>query len=94
MSPSFAYIILALIFVTWLTGCAATPPTVPAQVFIPVPVDCPRPEVPPRPALPLAELGDNPAPADVARAYAATVEVLAGYARELEALLSAGGRND
>lgn len=69
-----------------LTGCAATPRTV--EVRVPVPVDCPAPVVPARPVLPVGALTADTPPADVVRAYAASVEALMGYAGALEAVLS------
>lgn len=73
-----------------LAGCAAQPPRVVVQqVKVPVPVEmpCPAPSVPARPRLPIAGLQPGASPADVARAYVATVAVLEGYAVQLEQLL-------
>ena len=85
---SFIGILSAISFV--LAGCAAQVPTVEVQkINIPVPVQvpCPAPSVPARPALPIANLNASSTPADVARAYVATVVVLEGYAAQLEKLL-------
>ena len=70
-----------------LAGCATTPRTV--EIRVPVPADCPAPVVPARPVLPVGALAADAPPADVARAYAASVEALMGYAMALELLLGA-----
>lgn len=76
----------ALVLVLILAGCATTPR--PPTAEIPVPVPCPPPPPLSRPALPIAQLSaDSPAPV-VMRAYAASVNILQGYARQLEMLLS------
>lgn len=80
-----ALLILLLLAATTLAGCASAP-TLPRQVSVPVAV-CPVPTVPPRPDLPVAALSKSSTPDQVARAYAQTVEVLAGYAKQLEELL-------
>lgn len=75
-----------------LNGCAAPREVVrvePVEVLVPVPVPPPAPPVVERPALPIEVLAPVATPADVARAYVATVIVLIGYADALEALLDA-----
>lgn len=64
-------------------GCAHAPQV----VNVPVAVPCPAPPAIARPHLPIASLRKDDPPAAVMRAYAATVEALSGYARELEAIL-------
>lgn len=87
MKPLIAFFALCLM-IGALCGCASAPQPLPERVLVPVPVECPRPEVPPRPQLPISELKEGAPSADVARAYAATVEALKGYAKQLEALLT------
>ena len=70
-----------------LAGCAAEPVIRTVEVEIPVAVDCPAPPALMRPALPLADIAADSSPADVLRAYAATVEALMGYSLELEGVL-------
>ena len=70
-----------------LAGCAAEPVIRTVEVEIPVAVDCPAPPAIARPALPIAGLTPDSQPADVLRAYAATVEALMGYSLELEGVL-------
>lgn len=65
-------------------GCAHAPPT----AEIPVAVPCPAPPATVRPHLPIADLRSTDSPDNVVRAYAASVETLIGYARELETILS------
>ncbi len=84
--------IFRLLFPLLLAGCAAPAPRVVVQqvkVPVPVQVPCPAPSVPARPHLPIADLAPGAPPADVARAYVATVAVLEGYAAQLEQLLGA-----
>ena len=75
------------LFLPLLAGCAAEPVIRTVEVEIPVAVDCPAPPAIARPALPLADITADSSPADVLRAYAATVEALMGYSLELEGLL-------
>ncbi len=80
----------ALILCLFLGACATQPPRVIVQqVKIPVPVQikCPAPSVPARPHLPIADLKGTSTPAEVDRAYVASVAVLEGYAEQLEKLL-------
>lgn len=91
MKPIVAFFVLCLL-IGALCGCASTPQPLPERVLVPVPVECPQPEVPPRPALPLSEINEDAPASEVARAYAASVEVLKAYAKQLEALL--GERRD
>lgn len=67
-----------------LAGCA----TVPKSVEIPVAVPCPPPPEIVRPHLPILDLSPESPPDNVIRAFAASIEVLAGYAAELETILS------
>ncbi len=67
-----------------LAGCAHTPPV----VQVPVAIPCPAPPATIHPYLPIADLRDGESPDNVVRAYAASVEALIGYTRELETLLS------
>jgi hypothetical protein len=64
-------------------GCSHAP----GVVKVPVPVPCPAPPAVARPHLPIASLRKDDPPADVMKAYAASLEALSGYARELEAIL-------
>lgn len=75
---------LALLVVLSLSGCASAP----VNAEIPVAVPCPPPPAVARPALPIADLIAESPPDAVMRAYAATVQTLMGYARELELLLN------
>ncbi|RJP17895.1 MAG: hypothetical protein C4529_13880 [Deltaproteobacteria bacterium] len=65
-------------------GCAHAPPS----VEVPVAVPCPAPPRVVRPHLPISDLRPTDSPDNVVRAYAASVETLIGYARELETILS------
>lgn len=48
------------------------------RVEIPVPVPCQEPPLLVWPELPIYKLGPSPAPADIARAYATSVQILQG----------------
>ncbi len=78
--------LLAAIAVAFLLlcGCAHGP----ATVQVPIAVPCPVPREVARPHLPIADLRPGDAPDNVVRAYAASMETLIGYARELETILS------
>jgi len=73
-------------------GCAraAAPIAVPMKVSVPIPVPvyCAAP-APPRPALQIASLAPDSAPADTIRAYAATVVILKAAVVERDQLLRA-----
>ncbi|MFZ1886433.1 MAG: hypothetical protein WAU33_00270 [Candidatus Binataceae bacterium] len=73
-------------------GCAraATPIAVPMKVSVPIPepVYCAA-AAPPRPALQIASLNPDSAPADTIRAYAASVVVLKAAVAERDELLRA-----
>lgn len=73
-----------LLVTVLLTGCATTPREVVRRVEVPVATPCPAPVLPPRPHLPLADLPPDPTHADIARATAASLEALTGYARAIE----------
>ena len=70
-----------------LSGCASAPHEVIRRVVVPVAVPCPTPQRPPRPPLALADLPPDATAADIARATAASLESLAGYAATLEILI-------
>ena len=76
-----------LIAAALLAGCASTPRETVRRVEVPVAVPCPAPAAPPRPHLPLADLPQDATAADIARATAASLEALTGYAVALETLL-------
>lgn len=86
MRPAlFALIVL-------LSACASPRPTVrveTVEVAVPVPAECPAPPAVVRPRIAVDALTPASPPADVARAYVATVVALRAYAAELEALLAA-----
>ena len=79
---------LAILGFAILAGCASTPHEVIRRVEVPVAVPCPMPQRPPRPHLPLAALPPDASAADIARATAASMEALSGYAQALELLLT------
>ena len=82
--------LVAFAFACSLGGCATPAPQVVTQrVDVPVPVvqRCPKPGVPPRPHLPIATITAQSAPSDVERAYVESVDLLEGYAEQLEKLL-------
>lgn len=81
----------AIIPIALLTGCASAPQVVERRVEVPVAVPCPAPQRPPRPHLPLSDLPPDATAPDIARATAASLEALTGYAASLE-LLFAGGQ--
>ncbi len=74
-----------------LAGCAgqAAPLTVPMRVEIPVatPVYCAAPAME-KPALPIAALDGDSAPADTIRAYAETVVILKGAVEQRDLVLA------
>lgn len=78
----------ALLAVALLTGCATTPREIVRRVEVPVATPCPAPVLPPRPHLPLADLPPDATEADIARATAASLEALTGYARAIEAAVA------
>lgn len=80
-------VLAALLAVALLSGCATTPREVVRRVEVPVAGPCPVPQAPPRPHLPLADLPQDATAADIARATAASLEALTGYATALEALI-------
>ncbi len=71
-------------------GCAAARPAPRAiMVRVPVPIEMPcQVAAMPRPAMPIAELGADSAPADTVRAYAATVAILKGAVEQRDQALS------
>lgn len=73
------------------TGCASCdrcPPRIEYRtVEVPVPIPCPRPDVPPRPQLP--ELTPNTEPATVVTVLVTALERVTAWAEELETALSA-----
>jgi len=79
------FLILALV----LVGCGGsdTVRTETVAVTVPVPTAPPKVEMPARPFLPIARVDSTSTPREVVRAYAATVRLLQGYSRELEATL-------
>lgn len=82
----------ALLAALALAGCAAPREVLrvePIEVLVPVPVPPPAPPEIARPALPIEALGPGAAPADVARAYVASVVLLIAHVDALEALLGA-----
>ena len=76
-----------LLFLPLLAGCTSEPVIRTVEVRVPVAAECPAPPSLVRPALPLADITADSSPADVLRAYAATVEALMGYSLELEGVL-------
>jgi type IV pilus biogenesis protein CpaD/CtpE len=78
---------LAIIAAALLAGCASTPREIVRRVEVPVAVPCPAQNAPPRPHLPLADLPQDATAAEIARATAASLEALTGYAAALEILL-------
>lgn len=83
---------IALALCATLAACSPARPLVvvePVEILVPVPAECPAPPIVYRPALPVAALHPDASPADVARAYVATIVVLQAYAAELETLLAA-----
>ncbi len=89
----FAILLLmsAAALMAMLTGCApsANAVAMPAEVRLPIatpPAPCIT-RLPAHPALPIAALDDNSAPADTVRAYAATVAILKGAVGARDALL-------
>jgi hypothetical protein len=77
----------ALALALW--GCAASVPQAPVVARVPVPIECPEPPLLPLPQLPIASLKAGAPPAEVAKAYAASVQVLKDAVKERELLLDA-----
>lgn len=67
--------------------CLSACSTLPATVAVPVAVPCSAPVEIARPTLAIRDLQPDSPPADVIRAYAESMEALAGYAERLELLL-------
>lgn len=67
-----------------LAGCGSTMPRV---VEVPVAVPIPEPPKKTRPPLTISILKPDSPPDVVIRAYASSLEALAGYAKELETIL-------
>ena len=85
-------LLVALALALALGACrTARPPAVveTVEVAVPVPAECPAPPSVARPALPIGALRPGSEPADVARAYVATIVALQTYAAEIERLLAA-----
>jgi hypothetical protein len=83
--------LVALIMTASIAGCAATPPRAiltPIEVKVPVatPVYCQVAKMN-QPALPVAALHPDSAPADTMRAYAATVAILKGAVRQRDLVI-------
>lgn len=76
-----------LLFLPLLAGCTSEPVIRTVEVRVPVAAECPAPPSLVRPALPIADLTPESQPADVLRAYAASIEALMGYSQELETVL-------
>ncbi len=66
-----------------LAGCS----TLPQTVQVPVAVPCTAPPEITRPRLAIGTLRPDSPPADVIRAYAESLEAVAGYAEQLETIL-------
>lgn len=62
------------------------PPRV-VRVEVPVPVPCLEPPIVERPRLPIADLKPDTPQAEANRMVAASIELLMGYAKQLEATL-------
>jgi len=83
------FALMALIIA--LAGCS----TLPKTVEVPVAVPCTAPPEIARPRLAIGALLPDSPPADVIRAYAESLEAVAGYAGQLETILDGyreGGR--
>lgn len=74
-------ILIACLFL--LSACSTLPPT----VEVPVAVPCTAPPQVARPHLTIRNLRPDSPPADVVRAYAESLEAIAGYAEQLETIL-------
>ncbi len=83
----FSFITIALV----LSGCSAHPQLIatPIEVKVPVPtpIYCSVPKLA-KPALPIAALKEDSAPADTIREYAATVALLKGAVEERDDALA------
>ena len=73
-------VMVRLLFVLLLSGCAT-------QATIPIPVDCPRPEVPANPRLPVQDLTSESGYEETVRAYVASLEVCTLHVKSLRELL-------
>lgn len=78
----------ALIFLL-LIGCAPKVVTVTEQVYVPVQVPCPTPDLEAfsRPELAVSKLTDDSSPAEVQKALVLTIKALMGYSERLETVL-------
>ena len=79
---------IAILAAALLAGCASAPRETIRRVEVPVAVPCPTAQRPPRPHLPLADMPQDATAADIARATAASLEALTGYAQALEGLFA------
>lgn len=73
---------LCSVAVFWLcTACTCKP------ILVPTPIPCPAPATIERPFLPISSLKPDSPASDVVKAYVISVEVLKGYAVQLEMIL-------
>jgi hypothetical protein len=79
----FVVVILSALM---LNACATQSP--PKEVEIPIPVNCPAPQIPPKPHLPISNLAPNSSPDTIIKAYASSVELLMGYSNQLITILN------
>lgn len=82
--------LICLLIVALLSGCASS---LPRTVEVPIAVPCPAPPEIARPRLTIGKLKPESSPAEVERAYAESLEAIAGYAKQLEKILN-GYRSD
>ena len=80
---------LACLALLGLALACARPAAAPVLVQQPVPVPCPRPEIPARPALPSDGLPSEPGLESLLKALLADREILAAWAQDLERRLKA-----
>lgn len=82
--PALYAIVLAAVF--GVSGCKATKPDI-ERVLVPVIAECPAPNIPDRPSLPLVDLPPDATPEEIVRAYAESLEAVIGHCEQLESLL-------
>lgn len=75
-----------LLLTLLLSGCAST---MPKTVNMPVPVQCPKPNIPEQPHYPIKDLKQGDQPATVMKAYVATVVAQQNFINQLITLLRA-----
>lgn len=76
---TFRMVVMLAILTLPALGCKPAPRIVYQQVPVPVPVPCPEPPAMAWPTLPIANVTASTPPAEVAKAYALSIEILQAH---------------